>query len=83
MDVPINCGGVLVRPGDLVGCDDDGVIVVPQEHVTTVAEYAVAILLADMEARRTRYERLGLPSDPTVDVEPVASYYRSVGFGPV
>ncbi len=78
-DVPINCGGVLVRPGDLVGCDNDGVIVVPQEHLVTVAEYATVILLADMEARRKRYDRLGLPHDPTVDVETVADYYRSVG----
>jgi 4-hydroxy-4-methyl-2-oxoglutarate aldolase len=30
-DVPIRCGGVAVRPGDLVYADVDGVVVVPQE----------------------------------------------------
>ena len=78
-DGPINCGGVLVRPGDLVGCDNDGVVVVPQEHLLTVAAYAAAILLADMKARRVRYQRLGLPADPTVDIETVEAYYQKLG----
>jgi len=30
-DVPLECGGVTVAPGDLVLADDDGVVVVPQE----------------------------------------------------
>jgi regulator of RNase E activity RraA len=37
-DVPIDCGGVLVQPGDLVLADDDGVVVVPQG----IAEPALA-----------------------------------------
>ncbi len=78
-DIPINCGGVLVRPGDIVGCDSDGVIVVPQERIATVAEYAVAILLADMKMRRERYQRLNLNLDETVDVETVEAYYASLG----
>jgi 4-hydroxy-4-methyl-2-oxoglutarate aldolase len=28
-DIPLNCGGVLVRPGDIVVGDMDGVVVVP------------------------------------------------------
>jgi regulator of RNase E activity RraA len=28
--VPINCGGVLVLPGDIVIADDDGVVLIPQ-----------------------------------------------------
>jgi regulator of RNase E activity RraA len=31
---PINLGGVMVRPGDVVMGDGDGVIVVPREHAT-------------------------------------------------
>ena len=30
-DVPIQCGGVLVNPGDLVFSDFDGIVVVPKE----------------------------------------------------
>jgi regulator of RNase E activity RraA len=29
-DVPIDCGDVLVRTGDLVVADDDGIVIVPQ-----------------------------------------------------
>ena len=36
----IQCGGVLVRPGDALVGDDDGVIVVPQSIVDEVIEIA-------------------------------------------
>jgi regulator of RNase E activity RraA len=31
IDVPVECGGVTVRPGDLVFGDADGVVVIPRE----------------------------------------------------
>lgn len=31
VDVPVEIGSVLFRPGDLVFCDEDGVVVIPQE----------------------------------------------------
>jgi len=74
-NVPIGCGGVQVCAGDMVGCDDDGVIVVPADIADEVAGHARAILLADMRGRRKLYERLGLPMDETVDVETVEAYY--------
>jgi len=75
----IGCGGVQVRPGDIVGCDDDGVVVVPMEVAEEVATHARAVLLADMRSRRQLYERLGLPADATVDYETVEAYYRELG----
>ena len=71
----IGCGGVQVRPGDIVGCDDDGVVVVPQEVAAEVAVHARAVLLADMRARRKYYERLGMAPDETVDYEAVEAYH--------
>ena len=63
---PVVVGGILVRPGDVVVADGDGVIVVPREHAEDVAEYAHAILEGDKAARRGLYERLGLPEDDSV-----------------
>lgn len=74
----IGCGGVQVRPGDIVGCDDDGVVVVPLEVAREVAIHARAVLLADMRARRRLYERLGMEPDATVDFEGVEAYYRGL-----
>lgn len=74
----IGCGGVQVRPGDLIGCDNDGVVLVPLEVAHEIAIHARAVLLADMKGRRTLYERLGLPMDETVDVEAVEAYYEAL-----
>lgn len=64
--VPVNIGGVLVRPGDIVVGDGDGVIVVPIEHAETVATYARKELDKDKVGRRKLYERLGWELDETV-----------------
>jgi len=72
----IGCGGVQVRPGDIIGCDDDGVVVVPLEVAQEVAVHARAILLADMRARASLYKKLGKPTDETVDYDSVEAYYR-------
>ncbi len=66
MQVPINVGGALVRPGDVVVGDDDGVIVVPQEKAFDVATYARKELERDKVNRRRYYEAVGLPPDETV-----------------
>ena len=39
-NVTIKCGGVAVRPGDLIVGDNDGVIVVPEALATDVLEWA-------------------------------------------
>lgn len=48
--VPITCGGVEVRPGDLVYGDRDGVVVVPQELHETILAGAQARAAVDEEA---------------------------------
>jgi len=64
---PITCGGVFVRPGDLVVADGDGVIVVPWEKAEAVAQVAIQIQEQDKSDRHQLYQKLGLPSDFTVE----------------
>ena len=75
---PIACGGVLVRPGDIVGCDGDGCLVVPHELVPDVVVIATGILLDDARKRRQLYERLNLPPDETVDVDAMEAFYADI-----
>ncbi|MBQ3402001.1 MAG: 4-carboxy-4-hydroxy-2-oxoadipate aldolase/oxaloacetate decarboxylase [Synergistaceae bacterium] len=42
VNVPVICGGVEVRPGDIVAGDCDGVVVVPREHEDEVFAKALA-----------------------------------------
>ncbi len=63
---PIECGGVLVRPGDVIVADGDGVICVPREKAREVAEYAQATMKGDKAGRRGLYKQLGLPEDDSV-----------------
>jgi len=43
VNVPITCGGVSVRPGDIIFGDVDGVVVIPQENVVQVVRGALEI----------------------------------------
>jgi regulator of RNase E activity RraA len=63
---PIAVGGVLVKPGDMIVADGDGVIVVPRDQAPAVAAYARKILDGDKAARRGLYQKLGLPEDSSV-----------------
>ncbi|HEY2945441.1 MAG TPA: RraA family protein, partial [Vicinamibacteria bacterium] len=63
---PIECGGVLVVPGDVVVADGDGVLVVPRAQAEEVARYARKIIEDDKQGRRELYRKLGLPADPSI-----------------
>lgn len=78
VDEPVGCGGVLVRPGDIVGCDWDGVVVVPVEVAEDVLCIAARIAVDDKKARRRLYERLGRKPDATVDWEAAAEYFKDL-----
>lgn len=51
IDEPVECGGVLVRPGDYVFGDADGVVVVPQEHAARVFEIALRQVHSENKTR--------------------------------
>jgi len=57
LDVPIQCGGVAVNPGDWVVGDEDGVVVIPANHLSNVLKRAE--MLAEIEEQIERAVRRG------------------------
>jgi 4-hydroxy-4-methyl-2-oxoglutarate aldolase len=78
VQTPISCGGVMVRPGDIVGCDWDGCIVVPLEVAEDVLVIAARISVDDRKGRRRLYEKLGKQPDETVDWEGAAEWFKDL-----
>lgn len=69
IDKPINCGGVLVNPGDGIIADDDGIVVIPQAEAEEVAKRAWLVQEKDRGMRRAFYEKLGMEMDDSVKKE--------------
>lgn len=63
---PVNCGGVLVKPEDVVVADGDGVLVVARGLAEEVAKYAREVADGDREKRRALFKQAGLAEDDTV-----------------
>lgn len=51
-DVPVTCGDVLVRPGELVFADFDGIVVIPQAVEAQVLELAEKKVTAESDSRK-------------------------------
>jgi 4-hydroxy-4-methyl-2-oxoglutarate aldolase len=71
LNVPLSFGGVLVRPGDIVVGDADGLVVIPQERAEATLEGArqrrarEQKLMDQLQAGRSTLELLDLPGLPT------------------
>jgi regulator of RNase E activity RraA len=78
VQVPVGVGGVLVRPGDIVGCDWDGCLVIPIEVAEDVLAIAARIAVDDKRKRRAIYDRMGRQPDETVDWEAAAQWFRDL-----
>lgn len=53
---PLSFGGVIIRPGDLVYGDDDGLLVIPIEQIPAVFDRALAIVRTEETIRAAHRE---------------------------
>jgi 4-hydroxy-4-methyl-2-oxoglutarate aldolase len=63
---PVNVGGVLVMPGDVIAADHEGVVVIPRAKAEAVAAAAHRIQEEDKVGRRRLYEKLNRAPDFTL-----------------
>ena len=88
VNVPISLGGQVIRPGDAIVADDDGVCVVPRLNVTkAVAASEAPIAKEDANRKQLADGKLGLdmyglrPKLAKIDYITYAEYVRRAGEG--
>ena len=67
INVPVQCGGVTVRPGDVVRGDASGVVVVPHEHLADIVGLGRAVAEREERWRAAIAEGESLPSATGID----------------
>jgi RraA family protein len=65
INFPISCGGQVVRPGDMIIADDDGVVVLKQELAKTVIEEVDKVI--QREEKRLAEIEAGMVIRPGID----------------
>jgi RraA family protein len=65
INYPISCGGQVVRPGDIIIADEDGVVVLKQEMAQTVIEEVDKII--QREDKRLKEIGAGMVIRPGID----------------
>ena len=66
INVPVQCGGAAVNPGDIIAGDADGVVVIPRDNAARILEIAGEIIKREKEVMdrmsegETLFEILGL-----------------------
>jgi RraA family protein len=67
INVAVTCGGVTVRPGDVVRADSSGVVVVPREHLAEVLELTRTVAEKETAWRAAIAGGASLPSVTGID----------------
>lgn len=67
LNVPVQCGGAVVNPGDVVRADRSGVVVVPREHVSEVLRLTAEVAQRETEWRAAVEAGTTLPAATGVD----------------
>ena len=61
INVPVACGGIIVRPGDLILGDGDGVLVIPRNFIPTLADGLMKEFITESAERVARKEYFAFP----------------------
>jgi 4-hydroxy-4-methyl-2-oxoglutarate aldolase len=67
INVVVQCGGVTVRPGDVVRGDASGLVVVPKEHLAPVLTMTQAVADQEKDWRQAIADGASLPAATGID----------------